>query len=180
MLEDYIINKPVLKTNRLIIRPLTKEDTDDLLEWTADRSVYTYWGKGPGVTDKNPSLMFSKKEKPSKSFHLGIEYKKDGKIVGDIWVYLIENDRMAKTAFRISPHYQKKGIATEALGAVVKFCFENTELKRLWTDVDIRNYGSIKVLENCHFKREGMIRQGKMVSSWCDYYLYGLLKEDLY
>ena len=28
-------------------------------------------------------------------------------------------------------------------------------------------------------KEDPCIRQGKMVSSWCDYYLYGLLKTDL-
>jgi len=86
---------------------------------------------------------------------------------------------MAKVALRVSPAYQNQGIATEALQAIVSFCFTHTELQRIWTDVDIRNIGSWKVLEKCGFKREGMIRQGKMVNTWCDYYLYGLLREDV-
>jgi len=28
------------------------------------------------------------------------------------------------------------------------------------------------------FKREGLIREGKMVSIYCDYYLYGMTKAD--
>ena len=72
-----------------------------------------------------------------------------------------------------------KGDATEAIDTMVRFCFDNTELKRIWTDVDVNNIGSCKVLEKCGFTREGTIRQGKMVSTWCDYHLYGILKSDL-
>lgn len=65
---------------------------------------------------------------------------------------------------------------TEALACAVKFCFSHTELKRIWTDVDVRNVGSCKVLERCGFEREGRIREGKMVNTWCDYYIYGILR----
>ena len=61
----------------------------------------------------------------------------------------------------------------------IDFCFTHAELQRIWTDVDKRNIASWKVLEKCGFTREGMIRQGKMVNNWCDYYIYGLLKTDI-
>lgn len=135
--------------------------------------MYKYWGKNAGKADKDPSLLFVHPEKPGKSFHWGIEFK--GKVVGEIWIYLIESDRMAKLAFRVAPAAQGKGIATEAVKAVLKFCFEKAELRRIWTDVDIRNVASVRVLEKSGFLREGLIRQGKMVSTWCDYYIYGIL-----
>ena len=40
-----------------------------------DKSIYTYWGKGPGKAEKNPELLFEKENKPTKSFHLGISVK---------------------------------------------------------------------------------------------------------
>ena len=46
---------------------------------------------------------------------------------------------MASVAVRLSSSYQGKGYGTEALSAMIKFCFENTELKRLWTEVDTKN-----------------------------------------
>ena len=58
------------------------------------------------------------------------------------------------------------------------FCFSNTELKRLWAEVDIRNIPSQKMLEKCGYKQEGLIRQGKMVNTWCDYFIYGKLVTD--
>ncbi len=179
MLADYIENKPIIETERLRLRRMTIEDVPSLQEWMPDKDMYKYWGKGAGRTDKDPSLLFARDEKPTKSFHLGIELKESGKVIGEFWVYLIENDRMAKLACRIAEKDWGKGYATEALNAVVKFCFENTELQRLWTDVDVRNVGSCRVLEKGGFTREGLIRQGKMVSTWCDYYIYGLLRSDL-
>ena len=177
-LLDYIESKPVIDTERLCIRPMTVEDVPSLKEWMPDPSIYTYWGKRPGKTDKNPELLFMKHEKPSKSFHLGIEEKTSSKVIGDLWVYLIENDRMASVAIRISPSCQSKGYGTEALKAMTHFCFEHTELQRLWAEVDVRNIPSQKMMEKCGFTKEGHIRQGKMVNSWCDYYIYGMLKSD--
>lgn len=80
---------------------------------------------------------------------------------------------------KIPKFYQGKGCATEALSAMTKYCFENTKLKHLNTQVDVRNIPSQKMLEKCGYKREGLIRQGKMVNTWCDYYIYGILKSDL-
>ena len=62
---------------------------------------------------------------------------------------------------------------------MVRFCFEKIELKRLWAEVDIRNVASQRILEKSGFTREGLIRQGKMVNTWCDYYVYGILDSDL-
>ena len=174
-LADYIYQKPVIETERLRIRPMSAADVPALEEWMPDPSIYTYWGKGPSKGEKNPQLLFEKEEKPTKSLHLGIALKDADQVIGDIWVYLIENDRMASVAVRLSSNYQGKGYGTEALSAMTKFCFENTELKRLWTEVDTRNIASQKMLEKCGYTREGLIRQGKMVNTWCDYYIYGIL-----
>ncbi|MGN0251920.1 MAG: GNAT family N-acetyltransferase, partial [Oliverpabstia sp.] len=149
-----------------------------LKEWLPDKSIYTYWGKGPGKTDKNPELLLEKGEKPTKSFHLGIEEKNSAKVIGDLWVYRIENNRMAYVAIRLSPKYHRKGYGTEVLAAMTHFCFENTELQRLWTEVDVRNIASQKMLEKCGYTQEGLIRQGKMVNTWCDYYIYGIISSD--
>lgn len=177
-LADYINEKPTIRTDRLIIRPMT-EDVPALKEWMSDKSIYTYWGKGPSKAELNPELLFEKEEKPTKSFHLGVALKDDDKVVGDLWVYLIEKDRMASVAIRLSKGVHGCGYGTEALRAITRFCFEHTELRRLWTEVDVRNVASCRILEKCGYTKEGHIRQGKMVNTWCDYYIYGILSTDM-
>lgn len=177
-LKDFIEKKPELRTRRLLLRSLLPTDVDDLRSWLGDMSLYRYWGKGPGKDDIHPELLFQKQARPTKSFHWGIVHLDDSKVIGEFWVYLIENDRMAKVAFRLAAIYQRQGLMSEALEEVVKFCFMRTELQRLWTDVHVENIASYKTLERVGFRREGMIRQGKMVNTYCDYYLYGLLRSD--
>ena len=178
-LADYINNKPIIETDRLILRPMIVSDVSALKKWMSDKSIYTYWGKGPSKAEMNPELLFEKQERPAKSFHLGIAEKNSNEVIGDLWVYLIENDRMAQVAIRLSKEKHGKGYGTEALSAMTKFCFENTELQRLWTKVDVRNIASSRMLEKCGYTKEGLIRQGKMVNTWCDYYTYGILASDI-
>lgn len=177
-LSDYVTSKPVIETERLTLRPMTAADVPALREWLPDPSIYTYWGKGPSKAEKNPELLFEKDEKPTNSFHLGIEEKASGKVIGDLYVYLIENDRMASVAIRLAPSQQGQGLGTEALIAMTRFCFEHTELRRLQAEADVRNLPSQWMLEKSGYTREGLIRQGKMVNTWCDYALYAILSGD--
>lgn len=43
-LQDYVQNKPILKTDKLLLRPLQYDDVADLKEWLGDNSLYQYWG----------------------------------------------------------------------------------------------------------------------------------------
>jgi len=182
MLKDYLINKPVLETARLLMRPLVPEDAPAMC-WLADPALYTYWGREANNGELHPETIFIDprphvKRKPDPGFRLGMFLRSGGKMVGEISLFEVENSRMAKIAYRVAREYWNQGIATEALREVVRFTFDNTELDRLWTDVDSRNTGSYKVLEKCGFVCEGLIRQGKMVSTYCDYYIYGMLRSD--
>ena len=175
-LADYVRNKPTLETARLVIRPLVPADVPALREWMPDESIYAYWGKGPGKTERNPELLFAKESHPAKSFHLGIALRETGQVVGDIWVYRIVRDREATVAVRLGRPHQGRGYGTEALEAMARFCFGRTELKSLRAEVDIRNVASQRMLEKCGFAREGGVRRGKMVSVWCEFFAYGLEK----
>lgn len=178
-LADYVHSKPVILTERLRLRAMGPSDVPALKTWLGNPWLYRYWGKGPSKAEKNPELLFGGEEKPTKSFHLGIAEKDSDRVIGDIWVYLIEKDRMASVAIRVSSDCQGKGYGTEALSAMTRFCFENTELQRLWAEIDIRNAPSARIFEKCGYTREGLIRQGRMVNTWCDYFIYGILREDL-
>ena len=120
-LKDYVQNKPKLETDRLLLRPLQYDDVADLKEWIGDRSLYQYWGKRPGKSDLNPELLFQKKERPTKSFHWGIVHKKDDKVIGEMWIYLIENDRMAYKQPRQSKVSVEKQTAGQSLAPAKTF-----------------------------------------------------------
>lgn len=172
---------PVLKTERLILRKLTSSDANDLREWLGQDIVYKYWGRAAGKEEKNPELLFidsrpNVKRKISHDFIWGVEYEK--KVIGIIEVFDVENDRLGKIGYRINPMHWNKGICTEALNCIVKFVFTETSLDRLETTVDVKNIGSNSVLKKCGFIHEGSIRHGKLGLRYCDYNIYGLIKDD--
>lgn len=90
----------------------------------------------------------------------------------------IEENRQADLGYRIAMKWQNQGVATEAVGAVVRFCFEQTELQRLQATVALENDASYKVLEKNGFVREGLLRQAKFAHEWRDFYIYSFLLQD--
>ena len=51
--------------------------------------------------------------------------------------------------------------------------------KQEMTNEQMTDIPSQKMLEKCGYTREGLIRQGKIVNMWCDYYIYGILVSDV-
>lgn len=184
MLEDYRENKPTIETCRLILRPMSAEDAKDLKEWLGLDEIYTYWGRKATRGEKFPEEMFIErrpwvKRKPTFDFRWSVVFKDNKKVIGELQVFDIENRRMGSIGYRFNPKYWGKGFATESLLAVVEFIFTKTEMKRLNANADVRNTASNRVLEKCGFIKEGTVRQGKMVSVYCDYNIYGLLYDDI-
>ena len=183
MLNDYLTAKPTLETSRLILRSLVPEDAASLRRWLARDEIYTYWGRKASKGEREPELMFIDprpwvKRKPDPDFKWGIVLKETNAVNGDVSIFDIENARMGSVGYRLDPDLWGHGYVTEALRAAVEFIFTHTELDRLHATADVRNTASNRVLEKCGFVHEGTIRHGKMVSVYCDYHIWGLLRED--
>ncbi|MGI6717306.1 MAG: GNAT family N-acetyltransferase [Eubacteriales bacterium] len=182
-LKYYYTNFPVIEYDNILLREITEADLNDLAECITDVEIYKYWGDNRSTLEKNVISYYKRflQRTPNEKrncFHWGIILKDENKLIGQIFINKIENNRMSHIGYRISRKYWNNGYVTKAIKAVVDFCFKKTELKRLYTSVDIRNIASWKALEKCGFTREGFIRQGKFGRKYCDYYLYGLIKSD--
>ena len=174
---------PRLETNRLVLREITVDDVEDLRKWLGRDEIYTYWGRGASKGEKNPELLFIDprphvKRKPSHDFIWGIELKDTNEIIGQIEVFDVEDDRFGMVGYRIAPWLWSTGICTEAMLRVVEFIFSETTIDRLQGNADVRNIGSNKVLQKSGFTLEGTIRHGKMVSQYCDYNIWGMIRDD--
>jgi RimJ/RimL family protein N-acetyltransferase len=83
-----------------------------------------------------------------------------------------------ETAYFISSTYERRGLTSMALLWTLDFAFTTLGLAKVYARVAPDNLASCKVLENCGFQREGLLRQdfrthdGRLI----DLYLYGRLK----
>lgn len=78
--------------------------------------------------------------------------------------------------YMIHPYFWGKGYATKAAQYLITYGFKNLKLNRIFAVTDTRNDGSIRVLEKVGLKREGLLRQDKIVrGAYRDSYIYSLL-----
>jgi RimJ/RimL family protein N-acetyltransferase len=94
-------------------------------------------------------------------------------------VHLHDNLKQAEIGFTLARAYQKKGYATEAVGAVLDRLFRVQGLHKVTGECDARNTASAGLMERLGFTREGHLRQQTWIKGeWTDDLIYGLLAEE--
>ena len=79
----------------------------------------------------------------------------------------------------LSPAAQGRGLATEALAAIIEDGFDNRGARRIFADVDVDNGPSLRLFERLGFHREGLLRGNWMTHiGERDSVIYGLLAHD--
>lgn len=87
----------------------------------------------------------------------------------------MENIDAVEIGYCIGRKYWNKGITSEALASLIKFFFEEVEVKRVEARHDSNNPNSGKVMEKCGMKYEGKrIKADRNNTGICDVSLYGL------
>ena len=77
-----------------------------------------------------------------------------------------ELSSVANLGWAVNPDFQKKGYATEAAGALIKFGFETLNLSVIYATCDTRNTPSFRVMEKLGMKRVGFIKGEKEVKGF--------------
>ena len=173
---------PTLEAARLRLRPYLDSDTSALFALYGDPEVTRYWSH-PAWTDPAQAYLYLslRKDEPTTAVHAwAIADKESNELIGALTFFSISGPHArAEVGYSLLKKMQGKGLGTEALETALKYGFETLNLYRIEADVDLRNTGSIKLLEKLNFKREGFLRQRWRVNGEvCDSVLLGLLKED--
>jgi len=173
-----------LETKRLVLRRFNKNDAAAAFHsWTGDSDILKYmrWKphKNKNETRSIISRWIIKYYKPT-FYQWAIEIKETKELIGTITLFVInEYDLCGDVGYCIGKKYWGKGIATEALNAVLKLAFMDVGFNRIETYHSISNPASGRVMEKCGMKFEGIARQKyKSISGFEDSKMYAILKED--
>jgi RimJ/RimL family protein N-acetyltransferase len=71
-----------------------------------------------------------------------------------------EESRTAEIGYWLGEQFWGFGYATQALEALTKMVFSETEIVRIYAPVFSSNLASMRVLEKCGYEREGIFRKG--------------------
>lgn len=148
-----------METQRLILRPWHEDDAEALYKYASDPEVgpRAGWPPHQSVEESREIIngIFSGEGM------WAVELKETGEPIGCVGYLTSECSNLpiaedeAEVGYWIAKPYWSQGICTEAMKAVVDFCFKTKCFNRLWGDYFPTNPASGKVMEKCGFADTG-------------------------
>ena len=144
-----------IKTERLVLKPVSKEYLDSIHRCISDRENIRYMLFLPTETLEQTrefvedGEMEFKKDRPA-SYKFGVFF--NDVHIGILLAFLDVEKTQADIGWIINPEYQGHGFAVEASRALVEFLLHEVGLTRLIAHCDIANVASRKVMEKLGMK----------------------------
>ena len=181
MVENYneiLHNNETIELKNIILRRFRGSDAEGVLEYGSDEETLKHliWS---GVKDIHEARTQIYNYLLSRSGIYAIELKENSKCVGCIDIRLnIEHER-AGFAYMLNPRYWGRGIMSEALGGVLKLCFDELHLNRVEGGHFTGNEASGRVMEKCGMVNEGIAREVfKARGVFRDEVRYGITRDE--
>ena len=184
-ISAYFSKNLKLRTDRLLLRKIRTSDASDMYEYSCrpETSEYLLWDVHPYYSYTLEVAKYLQKEySEGKCMDFAIEYKENGKMIGTVgFTSFDEKNSVAEAGYVISPDYWGKGIATEALTALLNFAFCELGVNRVEAKYIIENKPSLKVMEKCGLKPEGVLRQRMLIKGkYRDIGICSILKSEYF
>jgi RimJ/RimL family protein N-acetyltransferase len=162
-----------LETERLVLRPLTRDDLDGMAHYLADPETMRFVGSGGPRTREQAqaTLEWMIDTLEQQAFgQLAAERKDDGVLVGrsglNVWnsadwtitrLAEAQGPVEVEIAYLFGREHWGHGYATEAASAIRDWAFANLDLERLIALIYPDNVRSIRVAEKLGMQREGEV-----------------------
>lgn len=147
---------PTIETERLILRPLTVEDAEDVFEWTGDERVarYMIWSTHPNIF---MTKMWLKSTADLENEYLwGFVRKSDGKLIGSGSIRFRTDEQRWSFGYNLRFDCWNMGYTTEATLRMMDYVREKHGAKRFVAEHAVENPASGRVMEKCslHYVRD--------------------------
>lgn len=169
-----------METERLIIRESLWEDIDTFYKWEKMPEVTEFFSIRDGQTKEDVIRKFVADDNNPQSKQFTILLKETGRPIGRIVLGDIEDGWKAEI-WRIyigELELRGKGLGKEAMKAMMKYCFEDLGLARVYLDHYTGNPASYLYL-SLGFKYEGVLRHNcRKNGILYDVHLMSMLKDE--
>lgn len=153
-----------IRTERLLLRPLTAGDIDALLAYRSRPDVCRYVPFEPMnrevVTERLTSHWANTQlTAEGQALTLGVQLARTGALIGDVMLFWHSRvHRGGEVGYVLNPDFAGHGYATEAVHALLRIGFDDLGLHRIVARIDERNVSSAKLA-----RRLGMRQEARLV-----------------
>ncbi len=173
-------------TERLSIRPSAREDA----------AAFFAYRRLPDVSEWLPRLStdeaaVAERFEDDDFLRRTLVIEVDGRVVGDLFLDRTdcwaqaeaqdsENLQQAEIGWALDPAYQGRGLALEAVTALVGLCFGELGLRRVFATCFADNTGSWRLMEKLGMRREAHTVKDALHRDrgWVDGFTYALLADE--
>ncbi|MBV8207347.1 MAG: GNAT family N-acetyltransferase [Acidobacteria bacterium] len=171
-----------IETARLILRPLSMADIDDVWEYASDPLV-TRFTRFDHHTRKDVTrqwLASALEGATGDNFLFGLEHRELRHVIGGCAIRACnKSDSHAEMGWALARAHWHQGYGTEAVRGVIGFGFEQLRLNRLEARCIPAHTASRRLMEKCGMRFEGVLRQAEFFkNAFQDLALYSILKQE--
>jgi glyoxylase I family protein len=169
---------PVLKTARLVLRPMRLSDAEALYPIFSDGETLRYWAHRPVSALEEVQDIIARNLPPQNAPQSSFAITREGRSVGVVNFYR-QQDGMAGLGYILDKRMWGQGYVSEAIEAALDHGFGTLGLHRIWLEIDPRNFGSVRVAQKCGFAAEGVARESFLLDGeYQDSVYYSMLREE--
>ena len=159
-LREYLaFHQDTIVTERLLLRRWKLSDADALYKYACDPEVGPHAGWPPHENVEESKMII--RELFTNDYTWAVILKETNEPIGCMGYYpfgksnieIGEND--AEVGYWIGKPHWNNGYCTEALQAMIHYCYEKKHFQTLWADFFVDNPASGRVMEKCGFTDTG-------------------------
>jgi ribosomal-protein-alanine N-acetyltransferase len=140
----------MIETPRLILRRARIEDLPRIHAIMSDKRAMRYWSSLPHETEERTREWLQSMIDAPMEISDDYVVEHEGRVIGKAGCW-----RLPEIGFILDPDHWGKGLAREALEAVIRHLFATRPVEALIADVDPRNQASLGLLERLGFRETG-------------------------
>ena len=165
-----------MQTERLLLRPLTRDDLDACAAYTSLEATTTYLRWEP--RSRAETAMWLERAVTGAGDNLAVIRTDTGEFIGDVGLWPGEHNS-AEVGYVLHPDHYGNGFATEAVRELILFGFADRGYHRILARLDARNHRSRRLVERLGMRREAHFLRNEFVKGeWTDEYVYATLAEE--
>lgn len=174
-----------LATERLVLRPLASEDLDQFVAYRADPEVARFQSWEPTFSLADADRLLAEQRtvrfgEPGEWLQLAIVDGAARDLWGDCAVrFVTDQPATAELGITLSPQRRRRGVAEEALSAVIHELFTAYDAHRVVAHVDDRNEAAQRLFERLGFRCEArLVDADWFKGEWTTLRVYGMLSSE--
>jgi RimJ/RimL family protein N-acetyltransferase len=169
------------ESERLVYRKFAENDFPTVFSWHSDTENMGY--RRDGVKNENETrehlnqIIADANADECKNFWFAAVRKDDNKLIGE--AILLDFPEKPELGWLLDKNYWRQGYGVEIGNALLRFCFQILNVRRVIAACHVDNHASYKLMERIGMRREAhFVKEKPYGDTWCDRFQYAILREE--